>query len=67
MEDSDGKSTDEREWEFELEIPSQYAAIGTLVAAFLPHLPLLHASIVLMQLGRLPFQRSDEDDDVDEG
>jgi hypothetical protein len=67
VDNSEGEATDGREWEFELEIPSQYAALGTLVAAFLPHLPLLHASIVLLQLGRLPFQRWDEDDDEDEG
>jgi hypothetical protein len=67
VDNPEGKVTDEHEWEFELEIPSQYAALGTLVAAFLPHLPLLHASIVLLQLGRLPFQRSDDDNDEDEG
>jgi hypothetical protein len=46
-------------WEWEVEIPSQFAALGTLASALLPHVPLLHAWLVLLQLSLRPTKDTD--------
>ncbi len=45
------------EWEWEIAIPAGYVTtMGSLAWAILPHLPLLHAWLVLVQLS-LPSSR----------
>jgi len=48
---------DRQDWEWEVELPSGFAtAVGTVAWAILPHLPLLHAWLVAIQIG-LPSTR----------
>jgi hypothetical protein len=51
------KQESKEDWEWEVELPSGFVtAVGTVTWAILPHLPLLHAWLVAIQIS-LPSTR----------